>query len=218
MIDSSSNGTQFIGGLVGDNGGYISNCSANIQIEGTDYLGGLVGLNRSDITTSCSTGEINGNEGVGGLVGWNKVDISDCYSTCGVSGNLGVGGLVGINYYSVSSGGGRGGGGGETKYYTGCITSSYSIGTVTGTIIGGLVGGREGNVSGCFWDMQTSGISEHVFESEPSIGLETTEMQTASTFLEAGWDFVDEIENGTDDIWWILEGQDYPRLWWELSD
>ena len=20
----------------------------------------------------------------------------------------------------------------------------------------------------------------------------------------------------TDDIWWILDGQDYPRLWWEL--
>ncbi len=36
-----------------------------------------------------------------------------------------------------------------------------------------------------------------------------------STFAEAGWDFVDETENGTDDIWWILEGQDYPRLWWE---
>jgi len=30
------------------------------------------------------------------------------------------------------------------------------------------------------------------------------------------WDFVDETANGTDDIWWILEGQDYPRLRWEL--
>ena len=44
----------------------------------------------------------------------------------------------------------------------------------------------------------------------------TAEMQTAATYLEAGWDFVDETANGTDDIWWILEGQDYPRLWWEL--
>jgi hypothetical protein len=34
--------------------------------------------------------------------------------------------------------------------------------------------------------------------------------------LEDGWDFVDETENGTEDIWWILEGQDYPRLWWEV--
>jgi hypothetical protein len=46
-------------------------------------------------------------------------------------------------------------------------------------------------------------------------GKTTAEMQTASTFLEAGWDFVGETENGTDDIWWILEGKDYPRLWWE---
>ena len=41
-------------------------------------------------------------------------------------------------------------------------------------------------------------------------------MQIASTFLEAGWDFADETENGAEDIWWILEGQDYPRLGWEL--
>ena len=27
---------------------------------------------------------------------------------------------------------------------------------------------------------------------------------------------VGETANGTDDIWWITEGQDYPRLWWEL--
>lgn len=44
----------------------------------------------------------------------------------------------------------------------------------------------------------------------------TVDIQTASTFPEAGWGFVDETENGTEDIWWILEGQDYPRLWWEL--
>jgi len=40
----------------------------------------------------------------------------------------------------------------------------------------------------------------------------------AITFLDAGWDFVDETENGTEDIWWILEGRDYPRLAWELTE
>ena len=34
----------------------------------------------------------------------------------------------------------------------------------------------------------------------------------------AGWDFVGETANGTEDIWWILEGKDYPHLWWEGSD
>jgi hypothetical protein len=40
-------------------------------------------------------------------------------------------------------------------------------------------------------------------------------MQTAKTFLDAGWDFVGETANGTEDIWWILEGKDYPHLSWE---
>jgi hypothetical protein len=30
-----------------------------------------------------------------------------------------------------------------------------------------------------------------------------------------GATFVGETVNGTDDIWWILDGQDYPRLWFE---
>jgi formylglycine-generating enzyme required for sulfatase activity len=40
-------------------------------------------------------------------------------------------------------------------------------------------------------------------------------MQTASTFLDAGWDFVGEIVNGPNDIWKIWDGHDYPRLIWE---
>jgi len=43
-------------------------------------------------------------------------------------------------------------------------------------------------------------------------------MQTAKTFLDAGWDFVGETKNGTEDLWWILEGEDYPRLWWEARN
>lgn len=38
-----------------------------------------------------------------------------------------------------------------------------------------------------------------------------------TTFCDSwcGWDFVGEAANGTEDIWWIDEGKDYPRLWWE---
>jgi hypothetical protein len=42
-------------------------------------------------------------------------------------------------------------------------------------------------------------------------------MQTKSTFTDAGWDFVGETINGTNDIWYIYEGVDYPRIWWEMS-
>ncbi len=33
----------------------------------------------------------------------------------------------------------------------------------------------------------------------------------------AGWDFVGVTANGTQDIWRIDEGKDYPRLWWEAK-
>jgi hypothetical protein len=63
-----------------------------------------------------------------------------------------------------------------------------------------------------FWDVETSGQTT----SSHSTGKNTAEIQTANTFLEAGWDFIDETANGMEDIWWILEGQYYPRLWLEL--
>jgi len=67
-------------------------------------------------------------------------------------------------------------------------------------------------VTQSLWDTKTSGQTT----SAGGTGKTTAEMQTAKTFLEAGRDFVGETENGTEDMWWILEGKDYPRLWWEL--
>ena len=75
-------------------------------------------------------------------------------------------------------------------------------------------GESQGITTISFWDVETSGQ----VTSDGGTGKMTTEMQTANTFLEAGWDFVDETENGTEDIWRINEGRDYPRLWWEESD
>jgi hypothetical protein len=38
----------------------------------------------------------------------------------------------------------------------------------------------------------------------------------AASHLEAGWDFVGESTNGTEDIWAICEGLDYPKLAWQF--
>jgi hypothetical protein len=80
-------------------------------------------------------------------------------------------------------------------------------------------------ITSCFWDIEASGRTNMCgSQSDDAIGCDNTygkttiEMQTASTFLEVGWDFVDETDNGTEDIWWISEGQDYPRLSWEAHD
>ena len=56
-----------------------------------------------------------------------------------------------------------------------------------------------------FWDIESSGKTI----SDGGTGKTTAEMQTMSTFTDAGWDF-------TTPVWTIDEGVDYPRLWWEL--
>jgi hypothetical protein len=132
----------------------------------------------------------------------SESNITTSYNRGTVTGiNDYVGGLVGENYNSN-------------------IIMSYSSGAVTGRgrRVGGLIGEnsntRYNSIAATFWDVETSGQPT----SAGGTGKTTTEMQTAGTFLDAGWDFMDETENGTEDIWWILEGQDYPQLWWELVD
>ena len=201
----------------------------DVNITGSYYaIGGLVGNNfRGSITTSYSTGTVTGYTYVGGLVGYNKYgDIATSYSTAAVratfSGNQKIGGLVGVNAgrtttsYSTGTVSGERIVGGLVGQTTDLIAMCYSTGKVSGNdYVGGLVGyNYDSSVLYSFWDIETSGL----VNSDGGIGKSTAEMQTASTFLEADWDFVDETANGTEDIWWILEGQDYPRLWWEDSN
>ena len=193
-----------LGGLVGFNDGNITASCSEGAIAGDAFsVGGLVGHNDGNITGSCSSATVSGYCWVGGLVGWNEGSVTDCYASGSVTGSDGVGGLVGKNGYS--------------SFDPGTIENCYSTGVVcsSGDLTGGLAGSYElGEIMFSFWDVDTSGQTT----GAGSTGLTTAEMQTASTFLDAGWDFIDETDNGTDDIWWILEGQDYPRLWWELPE
>ena len=194
----SVNGQYQTGSLVGLNYGLITLSYNSGTVRGKKSVGGLVGENwHGSITSSCSSGLVNGSgDYVGGLVGWNIGPITSSYSTSVVSGRQVVGGLVGYNHIEP-------------------ITSSYSIGTVNGNqAIGGLVGYNDrGVITLSFWDTETSSQTE----SDGGTGLTTIEMQDISTYLNAGWDFIDESDNGTDDLWWINDGQDYPRLWWESN-
>lgn len=203
----SVTGTSETGGLVGRSHGDLINCYSTAGVTGEQAVGGLVGLVKlSIVIANCSSaGNVIGIDSVGGLVGsFNAGTIANCYSTSSVSAERLVGGLVGtlskVNAVADAT-----------------VINCYSAGNVVGTTeVGGLVG--RGNstaiVLGSFWDIDASGQ----MTSFGGTGKTTAEMQTAGTFLDASWDFFDETENGTDDIWWITEGQDYPRLWWELSD
>ncbi len=205
--ESAVTGRNAVGGLLGWNDGTVQDSSAIGEVLGDTNVGGLVGKNRSVemIQSSFSTGSVSGVYSVGGLVGNNDTEIANCYSTCSVSGGYNVGGLVGL--------------------HRGVITSCYSAGHVVFepiysygdyiAHIGGLLGyaSDANDVLQSFWDIETSVQTV----SAGGTGLTTAEMHTPSTFLEAGWDLVYEADNGIDDIWWIVEGRDYPRLWWELT-
>jgi hypothetical protein len=196
-----------LGELVGVNSGTISNCFSTGQVTITggnhsECLGGLAGINVDGTISNCfSTGQVTGGNdsfAIGGLCGYNAFGaIKDCYSTGSVTGgdySNSLGGLAGYNYY-------------------GTISDCYSTSSVTGgdesTRLGGLAGYSDnGTISNCFWDIDTSGLDT----SAGGIGKTTIEMQTMSTFTDAGWDFVGETINGPNDFWDICEDVIYPRL------
>ncbi len=142
---------------------------------------------------------------VGGLAGLNEGDVSQCHSTGSVRGWSAVGGLVGDNSGDVAQ-----------CYSTGAVSGEAAVGGLVGSGANWCENGRcaVGDVTSCFWDTQISGQTS----SEGGTGETTANMQNATTFLHAGWDFVGETANGTEDIWWIDEGKDYPRLRWEARD
>jgi hypothetical protein len=185
-----------ISNLVGVNHGTISDCSSAGNVTGIKHVGGLVGINRyyGTITNSYSSSMVTGANYVGGLIGHNENVVIQCYAMGSVTGERIVGGLIGVN--------------------RGRITNCYSTGSVSGNEdVGGLAGANYGTVRNSFWDIETSGQAR----SEGGMGKTTSEMHTMSTFTDAGWDFIDEMENGTEDIWKISEGLDYPHLWWERT-
>jgi len=178
--------------------GKISNLGLEaVDVNGISYVAGLAAENRGNTVSCYNRGTIRGLACMGGLVAWNSGQIATSYSRGTVTGtDWSIGGLVRIN--------------------DGGITACYSATTVASDgYVGGLVGyGRFGKMTSSFWDVDISGLDVMPWDA----GRITAEMQMAQTFIDAGWDFADEAANGIEDIWWIDEGKDYPRLWWELQE
>ncbi len=201
-------GWYYCGGLVGDNDdGDIDNSYSIGDITGGDdsyYIGGLVGYSHYNSSIRCcfSTGAVVGgksSEEFGGLVGYNRGNIRNCFSTgnviCGDYSHW-LGGLVGWNQDSDGMGG--------------SIINCYSIGDVNGGYYyGGLAGGNagDGTISSCYF-IVTSGP-----DNGNGTPLTNAQMKQQNNFV--GWDFVGETANGTDDIWEINIGTDYPKLAWQ---
>ncbi|MGA2171383.1 MAG: GLUG motif-containing protein, partial [Sedimentisphaerales bacterium] len=219
---SGSSGSEHIGGLVGYNGGTISNCSSTGSVSGSSgsvYIGGLVGYNDGTISNCNSTGAVSGSwEKLGGLVGYNVGIISSCYSTGAVSGSsYYVGGLVGWNVGIISNcyatgtvsgynalGGLVGENYNGNKNDNGSISNCYSTGTVSGffdsAIVGGLVGNNSGSISHSYF-LVTSG-------PDNGFGTPLTNAQMKQRVSLVGWDF--------NALWHICETTNYPKLIWQM--
>ena len=215
-------------GLFGrTSGSKISNLHlTGVNITGKDHVGGLAGYNYniSTIEKCSATGSVTGSTNTGGLVGsnWNSSSVTLSWSDCAVSGSRHTGGLVGYSYNSSSIdncysrsdviSASYYGGGLIGQNLTSSVANSYSTGTVTGDLanIGGFIGYNNSTVSNCFWDTETSGQ----ILSSGGTGKTTAEMKTLSTFTNAGWDFIGETANGTNDHWNIgsFSNDGYPYL------
>ncbi|HIJ52525.1 MAG TPA: hypothetical protein HPP66_05150 [Planctomycetes bacterium] len=238
----SITGERLVGGLVGENIGTITNSYSTGNVTGNNSVGGLAGKNHwgldvsvpGTITNCYATGPvIGGNNSIGGLVGENWANITMCYSDSNVIGKTSVGGLVGnhcvmvvANCYATGDvngidavGGLVGTNGilyGDGSGWSGTVISCYSTDSVMGDLNdGGLIGINELDsiVLNSFWDVNTSGQTS----SAGGTGLPTAQMQMQVTFMDAGWDFVGERINGSEDIWMMTcEGMSYPKLnWWQ---
>jgi hypothetical protein len=232
LVDVTVSGQSNIGGLVGRNdGGSITACYATGTVSSINpNAGGLVGSNYTSgtITACYFRGDVSGSSNVGGLAGLNSSGtIATSYAFSGVTGtNSNTGGLAGLNYgvitscYAIGDTSGTSNVGGLVGQLNngGSITSSYAASVVSGTgsNIGGLVGtSPNGSVDVSFWDIEISRQET----SAGGEGLTTPEMQVEETFLHAGWDFIGETENGTDDVWMITGRDSYPVfVWWMRPD
>jgi len=167
------------------------------DVTGNSTVGVLAGSNRGLIRGSYVTGKIDGNEEIGGIVGLNFGGIvGESHVRGNVSGNSVVGGLAGTN--------------------VGSVEESYSTSGVVGNeFTGGLVGKNRtsytpvlnpGNVTDSYWDINSTGQER----SAGGTSLMTSEMTglSARENME-GFDFEET---------WRTTDEDYPRLFWEVSE
>ena len=174
---TGSSGAYYVGGLVGRNGGAVTDSRATGRVSGGDQVGGLIGWNSGGVVTgSYARGRVSGENEVGGLVGVDaNGSITDSYATGRVTGVAYMGGLAGImlgNDASISRShatgvvsGSKHNLGGLVGYVgpgyrdgkistpgSGSIQASYATGAVTGSSdsdeVGGLVGDNRGIITG----------------------------------------------------------------------
>ncbi len=239
-------GNNDIGGAFGNSNGrsgVIENISVQaILIKGQAYVGGISGTGSNNFSFNQFSGNIEANSNVGGIAGTNSGQtILNSFIDAKIIGSTCVGGLVGygsgillsnnavfaqmiIDSDNSSYAGG----------ILGClsgdnIVNNYFVGTITNigaeySLLGGIVGGPDG------WSGPFSGNNYWDSDVDPTINRSaqgggdndpkswpknSSEMKSLVTFED--WD-IDLISDHDEEIWYINEGNDYPRLFWQEKE
>jgi len=211
----SVSGIGQVGGLCGlIQNNTISNCYSTATVTSTGHAnGGLVGAVNGNINKCFSTGDVIGTDGTGGFIGeiGFEITVSDCYSLGNVSRTSGatgtnMGGFCGKNQYD------------EIMGSAGTIDNCYSIGDVAYANAAnpsdkGFCGNNVGILTDNFFDSDVSNQTT----GNGATAKTTAQMQTQSTFTDAGWDFTGST-CGTDYNWEInsTDNNGYPHLCWQV--
>ncbi len=233
-VTGGEEGGGFLGGLVGmaDSGAFFDVSAHGNVVATAKYAGGLFGAFYDDtgndaLTPSLSrayaTGSVLGTKFVGGLIGqfggvqveeafatgdviatdsfagsfagevYDTVPIDNIYALGATSAPTVAGGLFGDVSDAIS----------VTNAYTrGAVTANSSVGAVIGTNPG------DGTLNDTFWNADATGLADvGSGGSSSATGVSLTDLQTWSTFDDAGWPIVDGVgayQAGTS-VWGIAE-------------
>ncbi|MFO8109239.1 MAG: hypothetical protein R6U17_01755, partial [Thermoplasmata archaeon] len=215
-------GDEFVVGLFAkiDGGAVIMNVGlVDVDITGDAATAPLVGITREGtevIQSYVKGGSVTGvgnieDYTISGLVAQNDATITDCYTSVNIyaADLTQIGGLVGANN-------------------GGTIRNSYAVGEVNGgETTGGLVGINTGGLGqpnayiyDSFSDEEITGISNPIGDdsgtSENVHAYPTSTMQSYDTY-ESHWDIA-TIENWDGETWFIEDGVDYPKLFYQMQD
>ena len=208
---------SYVGGVVGNSSGEITNCYNTGEVSGADYIGGVAGKNASTITNCYNTGEVSGtgndNGDIGGVAGKNASTITNCYNSGAVSGNNdSVGGVAGWNESTITNCYNSGAVsstadsddsvGGVAGRNESTITSCYNTGEVSGAdYIGGVAGDNiRGEIKYCCFDQtfisgifavghESGGTTQYVygFDTSQMTGTNAMEAIGDTVFMEDPW-------------------------------
>lgn len=208
LEDCNITGEWHVGALAGYayNNSLISHCYSTGTVTGYQEGGGLLGdINYSELKQSFSTANVFVvRSNAGGLIGLtnNGSLVKDCYAR----GNVTKTGNESLTHFGAFSGA-CSGATIENCYATGSVFYENGENPV---VNGFVVFDIENTFTGNFWDSEASNQ-----DSATGATPQTTEnMKTQSTFTDAGWDFMVETANGTEDHWGINDedNEGYPFL------